>query len=240
MPTQPSEAEVIRIALHHLGRVEDYNPYQNFPNVRNRFEFGKLIASDPAFESFGLDDDRYVVAKIGGNLITSLHRKIGDMYEEIFRYLLCCRFDLTLASIRFAVNVQIGGRVQERSTDGYIPITHTAGLTLPSLRTGWESTSGLAFELRSCYQIGDSKRIQADWDMALALRDTHRLTPVMLVLCNTSLRSPIDRLKHSWNLYEGAESFRFIRDLTGFDLRDFLGRHRTVLTSEIAKSLTKL
>ena len=240
MPTLPSETKIVRIAKAHLGRVEDYNPYQNFPNVRDRAGFGKLIAADPAFASFGLDDARYVVARIGGNLITSLHRKIGDMYEEIFRYLLCCRFDLTDEKIRFAVDVHIGDRVQERSSDGFIPMAHVAAVPLPLLPAGWQSTKGLAFELRSCYQIGDSKRIQADWDMALALRDTHKLTPVMLVLCSTSLRSPVDRLKNSWNLYEGAESFQFIRDLTGFDLRQCLEKHRAVLTAEIAKSLAKL
>jgi hypothetical protein len=198
-----------------------------------------MISLDPAFGPLGLDDEKYIIARIGGNLITSLHRKIGDMYEGMFLYLLKCRFDLSDDDLHFDVVVTIGDRQQTRSTDGLVPRNLLEDVQLPLLRDRWEDTNGLGFEVRSCYQIGDSKRIQADWDMALALRAQH-LTPVMLVFCSTSLRSPLIRLGEPWNLLEGENTFRFIADLTQFDLQGFLRANHATLTGLIKQALAKL
>ncbi|MCL1463608.1 type I restriction endonuclease [Argonema galeatum] len=239
MSTQPDPNELLRLAEHHLSRVLEYDPYLNFPGIHDRSAFGALISSDPAFAPFGLDDDRYIIARIGGNLVTSLHRKIGDMYQAIFLYLLACRFNLTIASMKLNVTVKIGERDQIRSTDGMVPISCITNANLPLLKSDWKSTNGLAFEVRSCYQIGDSKRIQADWDMALALQ-AKNFTPVMLVFCNTSLRSPLIRLNNSWNLFTGDDAFTFIYNLTQFDLKAFLLVNQTTLTNLVHQSLAKL
>jgi len=84
---------------------------------------------------------------------------------------------------------------------------------------------GMAFEVRSCYQIGDSKRIQADLDMALELRNQN-FEPVMLIFCSSSLVSPVKRLSQTpyWRVRAGNEAFGFISALTGFDLYSFLQR----------------
>jgi hypothetical protein len=91
---------------------------------------------------------------------------------------------------------------------------------------------GIGFEVRSCYQIGDSKRIQADEDMSLALKSCEIL-PVMLVFCNTSLKSPLARLSKSWELYEGMSSFNLVESITGFKLHNFLEKNSQVLKQEI-------
>ncbi|PJF31841.1 MAG: hypothetical protein CUN51_02550 [Candidatus Thermofonsia Clade 1 bacterium] len=87
---------------------------------------------------------------------------------------------------------------------------------------------GTAFEVRSCYQIGDSKRIQADRDMALALK-AKDIEPVMLIFCKTSLRAPVIRLRNYWQLYEGQAAFDFVRTLTGIDLQAFLQQERSTI-----------
>jgi len=118
MPTEPKPDVLLVIADKHLSLIAKYNPYRNFAGVKDRKAFAALIAKDPAFSSFGFGDDRYVVARIGGNLITSLHRKIGDMYEEMFRYLLECRFDLSAADLSYKVDVEIEtGHRPARRTD---------------------------------------------------------------------------------------------------------------------------
>ena len=239
MPTEPNPDVLLATADKHLGLIAKYNPYRNFAGVKDRQAFAALIANDPAFASFGFGDDRYVVARIGGNLITSLHRKIGDLYEEMFRYLLECRFDLSAADLSFKVDVEIGDRTQSRSTDGLLPKVCIARLNLP-LPSGWaKKAEGMAFEVRSCYQIGDSKRIQADWDMALALK-AESIIPVMLIFCNTSLKSPVVRLRGSWNLFEGIATFEFIKALTQFDLFSFMQEHKDRLSAPIAAALAKL
>lgn len=239
MPSDPKSAELLAIADKHLGLIAQYSPYRNFTGVKDRKQFTKLIAADPAFSSFGFADERYIVARIGGNLITSLHRKIGDMYQEMFWYLLGCRFDLSADDLSFNVEVAIGNRTQTRSTDGLLPQRFISGLTLP-LPPGWKrGIRGVAFEVRSCYQIGDSKRIQADWDMALALT-AKKIRPVMLIFCSTSLRSPVVRLRGSWNLFEGEATFKFLKSLTGFDLLSFMKTNEARLRAPILAALAKL
>ncbi len=239
MPTEPNRDVLLAMADRHLGMIAKYNPYQNFAGVNDRDAFADRIANDPAFAAFGFSDARYVTARIGGNLITSLHRKIGSMYEEMFQYLLTCRFDLSAADLSFAVDVAIGNRTQTRSTDGLLPKERIGNLDLPLPHNWAQQAQGIAFEVRSCYQIGDAKRIQADWDMALALKVAD-IVPVMLIFCNTSLKSPVVRLRKSWNLFEGKETFTFVNTLTGFDLYSFMQTHRGQLSAPIAAALAKL
>jgi hypothetical protein len=239
MPTEPNAEVLLAMAEEHLGLIAKYNPYRNFAGVKDRKAFSTLIAEDPAFSAFGFGDERYVVARIGENLITSLHRKIGDMYEDMFRYLLQCRFDLSAADVAYKVDVVIGSRTQERSTDGLLPKRKLVSLDLPLPSNCLKGAEGMAFEVRSCYQIGDSKRIQADWDMAIALKSA-KIVPVMLIFCSTSLKSPVARLRGSWNLFEGSATFEFIKRLTGFDLFVFMQRHKDRLSAPVAAALAKL
>lgn len=225
-----NETELLNLAIASIRKVLDFNPYNSYKDkgVENREQFQQLIASDPAFAALGLDDERYIIARVGGNLITSLHRKIGDMYEALFGYLLKKSFDLSESDLHFSVTVKIGDRTQVRSTDGLI-IKDKFNQRIPE---AWINYQGIGFEVRSCYQIGDSKRIQADYDMSLALK-SYQILPVMLVFCNTSLRSPLARLSKSWDLYEGMNSFNLVELLTGFNLYSFLQKHSPVLKQEI-------
>lgn len=169
-----------------------------------------------------------MIARVGGNLVTSLHRKLGDMYEAIFAYLLKESFCLTENELHFSVTVKIGDREQIRSTDGLI----RKDKFNQNIPPDWMKYEGLGFEIRSCYQIGDSKRIQADYDMSLALK-SYEILPVMLIFCNTSLKTPVARLSKSWELYEGINSFNLVRSITGFDLYDFLQRNSEFLKKEV-------
>ena len=69
----------------------------------------------------------------------------------------------------------------------------------------FEGVVGMAFEVRSCYQIGDSKRIQADRDLALSLK-RDQIEPIMLIFCVISLSSPVRRLSNYWTIYEGKHA----------------------------------
>lgn len=224
--TSSYDADLLEIASRHLGLVQNYNPYANFPGVKDRKGFIAKLKEDPAFRYVGFANDKYVIARIGGNLITSLHRKLGDMYQEMFGYLLHATFGVPSIDLLYSVNVDIGDLQQKRSTDGLLRSARFGKLELKSLPDGWRKAEGIGFEVRSCYQIGDSKRIQADWHMALALQQKN-IVPVMLIFCQTSLKSPVARLRKSWNIFEGHETFAFIEELTGYDLDDFLKRHES-------------
>lgn len=171
------EKEVLNIAILNIRRVLEFSPYKSYSGINNREEFQNLLLNDPAFGALGLNDERYVIARVGGNLVTSLHRKIGDLYEGIFAYLLKETYSVSDTELHFGVEVRIGDRVQIRSTDGLI----TRGKYNELIPEQWLQFDGIGFEVRSCYQIGDSKRIQADYDMSLALK-ANRINPVMLIM----------------------------------------------------------
>jgi hypothetical protein len=218
------------IIERHLLKVLEYDPFERFEGVTNKRSFLQMLSNDPAFAPFFLNNSKYVTARIGGNLITSLHRKLGDMYEEIFRALLETELGIPEEELRYSLTLNIDGKLQQRSTDGVI---RYAGLgtqhlnRVKALQTEHDAL-GMAFEVRSCYQIGDSKRIQADRDMALALRKQN-LEPVMLIFCASSLSSPVKRLKEYWRVYEGKAAFEFVKTLTGFDLFDYLQKEQNLI-----------
>jgi hypothetical protein len=52
------ENELLNIALNHIKKVQEFDPYKSYPNINNRDQFKQLIATDPAFGVLGLDDER--------------------------------------------------------------------------------------------------------------------------------------------------------------------------------------
>ena len=240
----PHEEETLRedlllIAQGELAKVADFDPYKKFSGVSTIEEFRAMVHADPAFRFFGLDDKRYAVARVGGNLVTSLHRKIGDLYESLFQHLLRSRFGLSEEDLKYAVQFQINGRSQRRTTDGFVPSEAVADRTIAGLEEDWSLSTGIGFEVRSCYQIGDSKRIQADEGMALALRE-QGVAPVMLIFCETSLTSPVKRLSKNWTLCQGRETFQFVQELTDFDLAGFLETNAADFRKLVQRALAKI
>ena len=225
------EEELLLIAINNLKKVEEFDAYKNYGG--NKENFKKLLKEDPAFCNLGLSNDTYVRSRVGGNFVTSLHRKIGDMYENMFSHLLTKKFQIPSEDLHFNVVVEINGRQQTRSTDGLI-LKKKFKEGFPK---NWFNFEGAGFELRSCYQIGDSKRIQADYDMALEL-SKRNIKPIMLIFCNTSLKSPVKRLAKSWELYEGEDSFSLIKDITGVDLFDFMKRNEKIFSETLEEIIS--
>lgn len=225
------EEKLLSIAINNLKKVKEFDAYKNYGG--NKENFKKLLKDDPAFCNLGLSNDLYIASRVGGNFITSLHRKIGDMYENMFSYLLTKKFQIPNEDLHFNVTVEINGRQQTRSTDGLIPKKKFK----KEFPENWLGFEGVGFELRSCYQIGDSKRIQADYDMALELSDK-KIKPVMLIFCNSSLKSPVKRLAKSWELYEGEESFGLIKKITGVDLFDFMKKNEKRLSKLVEELIS--
>ena len=188
------------------------------------------MKQDPAFSPFCLDRDKYVIARIGGNLITSIHRKLGDLYEEIILELLHNKYGFSKSYLKFSLNIVIDGKEQQRTTDGRLVLEDITNVDLKNkvrnlILDGYD---GLAMEVRSCYQIGDSKRIQADDHMATALKAIN-IEPKLVIMCNTSLVSPVKRLANNWTVYQGSDSFNYIHELTDFDLFEFLMDNQSLI-----------
>lgn len=234
------EENLKKIIASHLLKVLEFDPFSKFPGVTSTTSFLKMFEQDPAFAPFDLAREKYAIARFGGNLVTSVHRKIGDLYEEITQEILSRKLGISRASLVYSLELMIGNETQRRSTDGRIllqeirdPDTHKRIASMIP-----EGMAGLGLEIRSCYQIGDSKRIQADRDMALALREIS-LDPVMLIYCTTSLRSPVTRLKQYWTLKEGLASFNYLKELSRFDLLKFLNDNRSFIKERMEQIFQK-
>jgi hypothetical protein len=225
-----TEERVKSIIVDSLSKISEFDGYAKYDGVTTPSDFKDLIKKDPAFSPFCLDRDKYVIARIGGNLITSIHRKLGDLYEEIILELLHNKYQFDKEYLKFALNIKIDGKTQKRTTDGRLELDDIKN---PNLRKEVQDLikgdyKGLAMEVRSCYQIGDSKRIQADVHMSDALKHLN-IEPKLVIMCNTSLVSPVKRLKNHWTVYQGKESFDFIHQLTDFNLYQYLMDNQSLI-----------
>ncbi len=225
-----TEDKVRSIIVDSLSKISEFDGYAKYEGVTTPSHFKDLIRQDPAFSPFCLDRDKYVIARIGGNLITSIHRKLGDLYEEIILELLHNKYRFDKDYLKFALNIKIDGKTQKRTTDGRLELKD---INDPVLKQQVKNLikgdyDGLAMEVRSCYQIGDSKRIQADVHMSDALKHLN-IEPKLVIMCNTSLVSPVKRLKNHWTVYQGKESFDYIHQLTDFDLYQYLMDNQSLI-----------
>ncbi len=117
---QQLEEQLRFIIRKHLSVVTRFNPYSRFEGVETREDFLRMIGSDPAFRHFFLDNEQYAIARVGGNMITSLHRKLGDLYEDIFKALLTHHFSPLNLDLDFRLQILVDEELQERSTDGLL------------------------------------------------------------------------------------------------------------------------
>ena len=239
---------LVSIIRHELSRVLEY---ERLETAQVELE---AYRRDPVFSLFLLDSKDMVMARARGAFVMSITRKLGDLYENCIREIVKFSLGLTNEQIRYSAH--IAG--EERSLECKISLRDIKLRHLQqSIRKIIEATasheagkyhektdfSGLGFEIRYCYQIGDSKRIQADIHMANSLFEDN-LLPVMLIFCSTSLQSPVRRFRSRsyWSTKEGLESYRFIHDLTGFDFFSFLkddARARSVIESIMKKIYAK-
>jgi len=188
---------------------------------------------DPVFSLFLLDSKDMVLARARGAFVMSITRKLGDLYENCIKEIIKHSFKLNNRQISYVAH--IAG--EERYLDCKISLRDLSSEDREKVSEiirqiaseqadkyhGKTDFNGLGFEIRYCYQIGDSKRIQADIHMADNLFK-NAILPVMLIFCSTSLSSPIQRFRNKsyWTVKEGLQSYKFINDLTGFDFFSFL------------------
>jgi hypothetical protein len=81
--TEELQQNLKAIILEHLSRLEQYKPaHGRAPDRLTATELKQALASDPVYSIFGLDSPEYIAATLAGGTITSIHRKIGDAYED--------------------------------------------------------------------------------------------------------------------------------------------------------------
>ena len=203
------------------------------------------FSADPTWPHFGFATQEFLQYQAVGNYYTAIFRKIGDLFEGVIQEIVQTQLGISKSEQKHEFELVVDGVTQHRSLDVAIDVMKIQDVskrkkvtaTLEKL-TGDKSPKATVIELRGCYMIGDSKRINADEHAAKAARSAG-LSPVMLIFCSTSLTSPVKRLRKSWNLFEGTESYDFVRSVTGFDLQAFFQEISPDLKSVTDKLLAK-
>jgi len=239
-------ADLHAIILDHLSRLETYTIRKGRAKDEIIAEFQK----DPLYSIFGLDSPEYVAAILGGGTITSIHRKIGDLYEQCVHTIIVHQLGLPAAP-RFTAAIVSGDVEQKRTIDVYIPFDALGAKirvrleeiatreVLSITATPKVQLIGMGFEVRHCYQSADSKRVQADEAMARYLMFSGVL-PVMLVFCNQSNRQVMTRYRGTWMLKEGMASYHFLEEITAFSFYEFLLAHKDQYRDIVRRALRRV
>lgn len=241
-----SEALHARI-LYHLSRLDAYTMKKG----RAKDEIVAAFAEDPLYSIFGLDTPEYVGAILAGGTVTSVHRKIGDLYEDCVQTIIRTTLGLDPKMTRLAAKITSGTVEETRTTDQHIPFEVLLGGHGDRLRRLAEheilaitnapqiNVIGIGFEVRHCYQSADSKRIQADEAMARFLLVSGYL-PMMLIFCNQSNKDIIRRYTGTWIVKEGHAAYRALAEISGFDFYEFLLANRDTYREVVQRALRRI
>jgi hypothetical protein len=224
------------LTLEHLAKLTEYIPGP----VKKRGSRDKLIAAyqeDPVFNIFGLDSLEYLAATLAGGTVTSIHRKIGDIYEASVKMIFMQALNLPPTDVTYSTIIRSGDTEEDRSADAYLQFDKlkTAARKRVSAYCKKELSNltanpqvnliGVGMEVRHCYQTGDSKRTQADEALARHFM-LSGILPIMPLFCNQSNPGIIGRYKSVWVIKQGMEAYDLVKTFSGFDYCDFLKRNR--------------
>lgn len=240
------------VVLENLGKLRSYVPGPVKKAGGKKKDLIRAYAEDPMFSIFGLDTPEYVAATLSGGTITSIHRKLGDIYEAVVKIVFHHQLGLSMEDITYRAKIMSGTTQETRTADVYLrfdKITDSGHRRAAQQFASDELAKlaaepkidliGIGMEVRHCYQTSDSKRTQADEAMARHLLVAGVL-PLMPLFCNQSAPTIIKRYRSVWVVKEGSESYGIVRDLSGFDLYDFMKRNREDFRKPVLETLQGL
>jgi len=254
VPDVRSELEqaLCALTMEHLAKLAEYIPGP----VKKKGTRDKLLVAyqqDPVFSIFGLDSLEYLGATLAGGTVTSIHRKIGDIYDASVRTIFMQALNQSPTDVTYSTIIRSGDEEENRSADAYLQFDRLAAaarqrVSSYCLAEVAKLTSnpninlvGVGMEVRHCYQTGDSKRTQADEAMARHLL-LSGILPVMPLFCQQSNPGIVARYKSVWVIKQGLEAYDVVKTFSGFDFYDFLKRNREDFRKpviQLLRSLTK-
>ncbi len=240
------------LILAHLAKLKDYVPGPVRKAGGAKEQLLERYRADPLYSIFGLDSPEYAAATLGGGTITSIHRKLGDIYEQAANTIFAHVLALEPSDLKYVARITSGEVDETRSADVYIEFArvkdkarrglierHCARELSKLTKKPRLTLIGVGMEVRHCYQTGDSKRTQADEAMARHLL-VSGILPVMPLFCAQSNPGVIARYRSVWVVKEGAESYGLVKALSGYDFYDFLVRNREEFRKPVIQMLRGL
>lgn len=246
------EQALYALTMEHLAKLAEYIPGP----VKKKGTLDNLLVSyqqDPVFSIFGLDSHEYLGATLAGGTVTSIHRKIGDIYEACVKTIFMQALNQSPTNVTYSTIIRSGDEEESRSADAYLQFDRLDAIArqrvseyclaeVAKLTTSPNiNLVGVGMEVRHCYQTGDSKRTQADEAMARHLL-LSSILPVMPLFCNQSNPGIVARYRSVWVIKQGFEAYDVVKTFSGFDFHDFLKRNREEFRKPVInllRSLTK-
>jgi hypothetical protein len=240
------------LTMEHLSKLAAYVPGP----VKKRGTRSKLLAAyqqDPVFNIFGLDSLEYLAATLAGGTVTSIHRKLGDIYEACVKMIFMKALNLSPTDVTYNTIIRSGDTDEDRSADAYLQFDKLDAATsqrvssycqaeVSSLTSNPKITLiGVGMEVRHCYQTGDSKRTQADEALARHFM-LSGILPIMPLFCNQSNPGIVSRYRSVWIIKQGMEAYDLVKTFSGYDFYDFLKRNRDEFRKpviDLLRGLTK-
>jgi hypothetical protein len=247
----PLDQSLYDIVMEHLAKLADYCPGPVKKAGGTRELLLKRYQEDPVYSIFGLDSIEYLGATLAGGSVTSIHRKLGDIYEGCVRTVFMHAFNLTAENVVYSATIRSGTADETRSADTYLQLDRVPAAARKrisrfcqqELRQLTASPKirliGVGMEVRHCYATGDSKRTQADEAMARHLL-VSGILPVMPLFCNQSNPGIIQRYRSVWVIKQGMQSYDMIREMSGYDLYDFMKRNKRDFRKPVVDLLRSL
>ena len=238
--------------MEHLAKLAAYIPGP----VKKSGTRDKLLTAfqqDPVFSLFGLDSLEYLAATLAGGTVTSIHRKLGDIYEACVKTIFMQALNLSPTDVTYSTIIRSGDTEEDRSADAYLQFDKLDKTIRKRVSTYCQAevaklTSnpkinlvGVGMEVRHCYQTGDSKRTQADEALARHFL-LSGILPVMPLFCNQSNPGIVSRYRSVWVIKQGMEAYDVVKTFSGYDFYDFLKRNRDDFRKpviDLLRSLTK-
>lgn len=249
----PLDEKLYAITMEHLSKLAAYSPGPMKKAGGTKELLITRYQEDPLFNIFGLDSPEYVGATLAGGSITSIHRKLGDVFEGSVKTIFMDMLGQAAEHVTYSTIIMSGTASETRSADAFLLFerlheearqriraycANELGLLTSSPQV---SLVGVGMEIRHCYQTGDSKRRQADEALARHFL-VSGILPIMPLFCNQSNPSIVKRYRSFWVIKEGRDSYEMIKEFSGYDLLDFQMRNRDDFRAPILtmlRSITK-
>jgi len=226
-------------------------------------EFQELYQGDPFYSWFGLDSPLLYSAHKAAGGMTSVYRQIGTGCERLFRQVIQDALGMNAEDVVWSYSVPGWvGKPRKLSLDGRIPIAVIPDATKAKVVRSWlqraaralevgskvsSSLEGAVFEVRQGYKSKDAKRQNADvGNAANAYANSH--LPVLVLLSSQIDDDIAERYSQTqWLILRGTlggspldSTYRFAKEVLGYDLADFFKRNAPRLQQEVEMVLESL
>jgi len=227
-------------------------------------DFQTLYRSDPFYTWFGLDNPLLYAAHKAAGGMTSIYRQIGIGCEQLFRRILQDELGLTAEQSAWSYTIT-GANQRTRSLhlDGRILLRDLRDPAKRRRIATWmkraadelqvsdgitRALKGIVFEVRQGYKSKDSKRQNADIANA-ATAYSQAYLPCVALLSTQMDEDIFARYRaEQWVILLGRltgasstnSTYRFMREIVGYDLAAFFTRQASTLRVEVARVLEAL